>query len=102
MTKLFRAVGKDEIEDIKNYRIFRTVPLKTLEAKQFTFNLKDANYFGKELFNGLENQPFQVIEVEIPNELLDKYDIMSLDGRNCVSIDEELLEEFNKFVIINI
>lgn len=102
MTKLYRAVSKDEFDDIKKHNEFRIIPYKTLEAKQFATSWEDAKKFGDELINGFENQPYKIIEIEINKELLQNYDNLILDVRNCISVDIDLLEEFNKFVIINL
>ena len=76
-TRVFRAVGEDEYQDIISKRQLREGP-NSLEGKLFADSLDGAIDHGCALF---PNGKFRLIEVDIPNDTPSLFRQPNLDGR---------------------
>ena len=97
LKSLYRAVGPDEFYQIMETGTFEVTP-KGLQAKQFGLNLQQT-------INFAERYPdlAAVVEVKIPQEVLDKVgDFQSVDRfifkDGTVTIHADKLDEFNKAI----
>jgi hypothetical protein len=68
-TKLYRAVGEAEFQDLTQNRVFQSGP-SSLEGKWFAESADDAAKWGEAL---LGSGNYRVIEVELPAEMAEQF-----------------------------
>ena len=87
---IFRAVSKDELDDIIQYG-FRTKAGGYESGKLFAPTMEEAAKFGKNNYM-YDNLPNTIMKVKIPNSVLDDAFKFSADGMDAISIPAEQLK----------
>ncbi len=96
---LYRAVGPNELADIRSFRGFRPDPREATysydSGKLFATSAEDAAWWGQNLIAN-KGKEFAIMEVEIPFSVYQTYTLATMDGRPVVVVDVEQLPEFNR------
>lgn len=98
-TSLFRSVSQAELDDIAEHGIRVSPDGRGYQlGKLFATTAEDAAEYGRLLQNADEARgkgrlPFHVIEVQVPNSVLDKAYFFEADGMRAVNIPAELLDQ---------
>lgn len=93
VTRLYRAVSDAELEDIRQAG-FRHGE-GTLETKVFTTSVEDAAFFARYVLFPLDQKPLTIIEVEVADNLGERFFPFITDGKATVAVDLSLLTVLN-------
>lgn len=95
---LYRAVTQTEYDDIVNQgNRFRSI-ISSLEDKQFAIDEDCGHYYGREIVMRCDKVDYILIKVTVS---ISSYcdDVINLDNCKGVSVDRDLIEEFNDSII---
>ena len=102
---LYRAVGPNELADIRSFGGFRPDPREATysydSGKLFATCAEDAAWWGQNLIAS-KGKEFAIVEVEIPISLYQTYALTTMDGRPVVIVDLEQLPELNRVARIRL
>ena len=100
---LYRAVGPNELADIRSFGGFRPEPEGRSYGffKLFATSAEDAVWWGQSFSSGTGRE-FAIVEVEIPLALYQTYERRTMDGRPAVVVDVEQLPELNRVARIRV
>jgi RHS repeat-associated protein len=95
-SKIYRAVSKDELRDIKDSGLIRP-GTNSMETKLFTESIDDATFQGTET-----GKDFSIISVEVPNSTMKELGVNTTIDKhqggmsgNTIYVDPEKMELFN-------
>ncbi len=96
-TSLYRAVSQAELDDIAENGL-RIAPNGYATEKLFATTSADATQYGKYLqdldeFRGKGRPDFHIIEVQVPNSVMENVTFFEADGMQAVSIPANLLDQ---------
>ena|GEM_PF-5838809 len=96
-TSLFRAVSQAEFDDIAENGI-RVAPNGYTTGKLFATSATDAREYGRLLQDldeavGKGRSKFYIIEVQVPNSVMEQSTRFQADGMKAINVPEELLNQ---------
>ena len=72
---------------------------KSLESKLFATSPEDAARFGRDSFR-FDEVPFHIIEVQVPTQIADRFEQLTLDFKPAVNVSRELLSLLNHYATV--